>query len=136
VITHFNAIVSEFRDFIGPISMRPRGWQVDFSHQCCYAQSSTISLSEVGLFCALCQSAVLQSFNVLCAQKNSSCFMKYKSCLHLMRFEGVSCFYCCCFMNSSNQVGVWRRKWIPIFVIPVFVMGFVDLHHEHRDSCP
>jgi hypothetical protein len=60
-----------FRDFIGRIGMRPGGWRVDFSDQCYYAQSNSVSFSEVGLFCALCQGAVLQSFTVLCAQKNS-----------------------------------------------------------------
>ena len=86
--------------------MRPRGWRVGFSHHCYRAQSSSVALSDVGLFCALCQGAVLQSFNVLCAQKNSSYFMKDKCSLHFMRFEGISCFYCLYFMNSRNQVGV------------------------------
>jgi len=124
VITHFNALVSGFRDCIGRIGMRPLGWRVGFSHQCYYSRSRSVSLIEVGLHCALCQGAVIQSFNVLCAHNNSSCFMKCEISWHFMRFEGISCFYCRYFMNSWNQVGVWRWKWIPMCMIPVFVIGF------------
>ena len=69
-------------------------------------QSSSVLLSEVGLFCAICEEAVLLSLNGLCAQENSSYLTKDEVPLHFMRFKVISCFCCRFFMNSWNQVGV------------------------------
>jgi hypothetical protein len=55
---------------------------------------SSVSLGEVGLFCALCQEALLQSFNALCAQGSGSYFVKDKDPSVLCVLRVFLFFYC------------------------------------------
>lgn len=123
-------IFSVLCDWFWWTCMRQHGWQIGFTHSPGVAQIShssfklSFSLRKVDQFHAIWNETLVQCFNILYASKRG---------LYILR-NSFTCYFCFWsyiisllleFHKAWVLNGVLWCKWIPVCMIPVFVMVYL-----------